>query len=113
MPVKPTSSLDQVFTHYWVDNFDVKIDRINGGGPVNTTHLVVYQERRPEQTVNDAHTPISSVPKKKSRKLFIEDAAVKIKPVNKTAEPPELRSDFETAEVGLNHQKNFTLWLYT
>ena len=62
--------IDNVFTHYWVDNFDVTVDRINGGGSVNTTHLVAYQERGSDHSVNDVHLP---VPRKKVRKLFIED----------------------------------------
>ena len=113
LPVKPKSPLDNVFTHYWVDNFDVTIDRINGGGSINTTHLVAYQEHCPGQTTNETHALISPVPKKKSRKLFIDDVAVQVKPVSKTAEPKKLQSNCEIVEVELKYQNKFTLWLYT
>ena len=87
------------------------MDRINGGGSVNTTHLVAYQERGSDHSVNNVHLP---VPRKKVRKLFNEDIAVKIKPVNNKAEPSKLNQPVsEIQEVGLNHGMKFVLWLYT
>ena len=59
LPVKPITPDDNVFTHYWVYNFDVTVDRINGGGSVNTIHLVAYQERGSDHSVNDVHLPVS------------------------------------------------------
>lgn len=43
LPLKPSPD-NEVFTFYWVDNFDVTVDTQTGGGACNTTHLVAFQE---------------------------------------------------------------------
>ena len=43
LPVKPKTADGIVLTTFWVDNFDVKIDRLSNSS-VNTTHLVAFQE---------------------------------------------------------------------
>ena len=44
LKLKPASSAGTVFTYYWVDNFDVKVERMGGGGSINTRHLMAFQE---------------------------------------------------------------------
>jgi hypothetical protein len=44
LPLKPNHDEDRIITYFWVDNFDVNIERQSGGGAVNSTHLVAFQE---------------------------------------------------------------------
>ena len=44
LPLKPNYERDKIITYFWVDNFDVNIERQTGGGAVNSTHLVAFQE---------------------------------------------------------------------
>ena len=46
LALQPNLPEQTVFTHFWVDNFDLKINRIGGGGSIHTTHLMALQERR-------------------------------------------------------------------
>ena len=114
LPIKPISAGDTVFTHYWVDTFDVKIDRINGGGSVNTTHLVAYQQPRSEHSNININSAVRKVRKQKGRKLFIEDIAIHTKAVNKVAEPAKIQQPvINIHEVHVQHQMKFILWLYS
>ena len=51
-----------------------------GGGSVNTTHLMLFQEWSRGATTN---TGGIIIPKEKSHKLFYEDIAIQAKPVDK------------------------------
>ena len=44
LPLKPNYKGDKIITYFRVDNFDVNIERQTGGGAVNSTHLVAFQE---------------------------------------------------------------------
>ena len=45
LPLSPTGKEEIVPTFYWVDNFDVKVEKqIGGSGSVNTTHPMAFQE---------------------------------------------------------------------
>ena len=44
LKLKPSADKEAVFTHFSVDNFDLKIERMAGGGSINTTHLMAFQE---------------------------------------------------------------------
>ena len=33
-----------VYTHFWVDNFDIKVDKQVGRGSINTTHLMTFKD---------------------------------------------------------------------
>ena len=43
--LKPNNETDIVLTYFLVDNIDVTIEKQSGGGSVNTTHLVAFQEQ--------------------------------------------------------------------
>ena len=61
---------ETVFTYFWVDNFDIKIERMEGGGSINTTHLMAFQKDQNHAT----NTMTITVPRRKSRKLFYENS---------------------------------------
>ena len=45
LPLEPFDCDSFVPTYFWVDNFDVTVEKVGGGGSVNTTHLVAFQEQ--------------------------------------------------------------------
>ena len=44
LPIMSSDADYPVLTVFWVDNFDIKIDRQVGSNCVNTTHLVAFQK---------------------------------------------------------------------
>ena len=64
-----------VFRHFWVDNFDIKVDWIRGGGSINTTHFMAFQEHQSHCQPNINTT---TVPRKKSQVLFYENVSVEV-----------------------------------
>ena len=85
LPVKPSNEKETIVTTFWVDNFDVIIDSINGGGAVNTTHMVAFQEMQPEAGITRLYT---SVPRTKSRSLNVEEQEVRPLTIDVKKEPP-------------------------
>ena len=63
LPVRPSSKNYVVPTFYWADNLDTIIERNGGGGSVNVTHLVAFQEI----ATNIVKVRDSTVPRKKNR----------------------------------------------
>ena len=45
LPMIPNSDKDIVLTYFWADNFDHIVNNQAGGGAINTTHLVEFQEK--------------------------------------------------------------------
>ena len=89
LALKPILPDQTVFTHSWVDNFDIKVDRIGGGGSINATHLMAFQEH-PSHCQSSINT--ITVPRKKSQVLFYEDISVEVKPVNVYKKPEKIQS---------------------
>jgi len=112
LPLQPASPCDSVLTHYWVDNFDVNIDRTNGGGSVNTTPLVAYQEKDSHCRIDEKSCQ-KEIPNKKSRRLFIEDVNISARHVNKTPQPENISKPVpSSSEASLMSKYKFLLWLY-
>lgn len=65
LPLKPPTSEETVFTHFWVDNFDIQTDTKLGGGSINMTTLMAFQEGSKED-VEIMHIPIE---RKSSRQI--------------------------------------------
>ena len=74
LPLKPKFEKSPALTYFWVDNFDVKVDAATGGGSVNTTHLMAFQEQSgdTEYIVNEPVTIIRD----KSRVIEIPTCVV-------------------------------------
>jgi hypothetical protein len=85
LPLQPKTPENRVFTHFWVDNFDVLVDRQIGGGSVHTTHLVAYQTPNPD-SVERRQT--MSIERRKCRRLHIEDINIATIPIEKKKNPP-------------------------
>ena len=86
LPLKPKSENDVVLTHFWVDNFDMKTDTQTGGGAINITTMVAFQERSSSSAMN--HVQRSKLPKR--RRLFIEDLNIPLPTkVDPKKEPPK------------------------
>ena len=70
LPVKPSSEGETVITVFWLDNFDMNVESAAGGGAINTTHMVAFQEETEHTSLLYTHT---NVERTKSRRLKIEN----------------------------------------
>ena len=99
LPLLPSGEEEIVPTFYWVDNFDVKVEKqIGRSGSVNTTHLMAFQEvpnaAEANITIQEAKDRIS-LDKSRSRRLS-KKPQVKTEPthkVNPNEEPPKFNKD--------------------
>ena len=113
LPLMPSVYGETVFTHFWVDNFDLKIEKTSGSGSVNTTHLMAFQEISSQCTASGSN--IISVPRRKTRKLFYEDINIPTKPVQKKVEPQRSiveSTTIQNEEFKKVFNKKFIVWLY-
>lgn len=109
LPLKPLSEECITPTFFWVDNFDVQIDCLAGGGSVNTTHLMAFQE---PAVGTEVVKKIQLVPRRKSRQLFYEDVNLPILKIDKKKEPPiqSLQHDFSYSDTHFNTR--YFIWTY-
>ena len=93
-----------------MENFNIKVDRI-GGGSINTTHLMAFQEHQ-----SHCQSNINTItnPRKKSQVLFYKDVSVEVKPVNvyKKPEKIQLRNATCNAEKKDYFKNLYTTWIY-
>ena len=52
LPILPTADDDIIITYFWVDNFDKIIESMTGGGAVNSTHMIAFQEKSNSSLLN-------------------------------------------------------------
>ena len=45
LPLLPSGDNDTLDTYFWVDNFDHIVEKVAGGGAVNTTHLMAFKRQ--------------------------------------------------------------------
>ena len=95
LPILPDGE-EVVLTYFWVDNFDVKVEKqIGGSGAVNTTHLMAFQEVPNTDEANIIPKDRISLEKTRTRRLS-KKPQVKQQPtrkVNPNAEPPKFSKD--------------------
>ena len=89
LPLKPAKESDVVLTFYWVNNFDVIVERQAGGGAINTTHLVAFQEPT-ELSVNNTNETISVEYSRKRTVENIEPKNVSCGSIDSKREPRNL-----------------------
>ena len=70
---------DSVFTYFWADNFNKKVDSEKGTNMIDSTHLIKFQEESPRsvyqtmsKTVPKDKTKISCFPLLDQDKLYID-----------------------------------------
>ena len=110
LPLQPQST-ETVFTHFWVDNFDVLVDRQAGDGSVNTTHLVAFQ--KPNQT-SKKKVVRCVVDRRRSRTLFIEDINIQSMIIDRKRGPTDQfnsRHSLDTA-CEYNFEVAYLTWIY-
>lgn len=108
---------DQIIpTWYWVDNFDVKVEKQMGeSGSVNTTHLMAFQENAVNNcdTIPKVNNRIT-LEKPKSRQLSMKPHAKTdhTYKVNINAEPPEFR-EVCSSGIDFNDQiaEKYLFWI--
>ena len=94
LPLLPTEN-ETILTYFWVDNFDVKVERLGGSGAVNTTHLMAFQESHARAP--DIRKPLVSFKRSGRRKLLINEDQ-KVHTTNRVSSNPE-PPKFNRAEV--------------
>ena len=94
LPLLPREN-ETILTYFWVDNFDVKVQRLGGSGAVNTTHLMAFQES--QARAPEIRKPLVSFKRSGRRKLLINQEH-KIHTTNKVSSNPE-PPKFDRAEV--------------
>ena len=58
LPVKPSNQGETVITAFWLENFDMDVESAIGGGAINTTHMVVFQEEKEHTSLLYTHTTV-------------------------------------------------------
>ena len=106
LPVKPNTTHQIVLTYFWVDNFDMNIERQCGGGALNTTHLIAFQE---ESQHSFQSKPNISIPRNKSHKLFIDAVTITNVPINVSRAPPKY--DFPVQSFEFDDHKFSSIYL--
>jgi len=109
LPLQPSSTQNVVPTFFWVDNFDIKIDRVLGGGSVNNTHLMAFQEITSE-SIRVKHT--ITVKRKKSRNIFYEDLNTQTLHIDREIEPPFVNSNNEFDYCSKEFDLVYFLWTF-
>ena len=108
-PVKHQNEVKGVLTYFWFDNFDVIVEKQTGGGTINSTHLVAFQETNVNCDINIC---VISVDKTKSRTVSINKLNFDNPIINPKKPPPLINNDqssnlFNPIKV-LN---NYTIWM--
>ena len=66
LPIQLADTDSYVLTVFWVDNLDVKVERQAGATSVNTTYMVVFQEKC---TNSLKQTPKINIPRSRERNI--------------------------------------------
>ena len=108
--LKPLLEGDFVLTTFWADNFDAICDKQNGGGSINTTHLLAFQEVDANTTENN-ETP--DVPFQKSRVIIGPEIPSEEIIVNPKKEPPLIATtEVDTEFNWLNIRTKYLTWIW-
>jgi len=96
--------LNAVFTHFWVDNCDISVNRKTGVRSIHTTHLVAFQDMS-DGCVKSNHKP--SVQRRRKRQLILEDINIDTVLIDKNKNPPKVTVISSTEDD--TYSINFTL----
>ena len=111
LPLKPSTSRDSVLTFLGVDNFDLNIDRQCGGGAINITNLVAFQEISDGSSVVDDNVNIQ-----RTKSRYVQDKSKDVtsfSQVNNKKEPPKIKKSDETFHFDDSHFiAGYLTWLF-
>ena len=115
LPILPVAE-EIIPTYFWVDNFDIKVERLCGSGVVNTTHLMAFQEPSISVTQANVHTPVTTLVRTGRRRLSLNQDE-KLRTTHKidpNAEPPKFNSVMSSfgTEFGYPINQLYFLWLF-
>ena len=106
LPFHPNAA-ESIQDHFWVDNFDIKVDKEVGVRSIHTTHLMAFQNVD-ESEVQKATR--NSIPKPKNRKIFIEDINIGSISVDRKKNPPTNFRERSDLSDNSFFSKRFLLW---
>ena len=103
LPINPETEQKIVLTYFWVDNFDLLTDARYGGGSINITTMMAFQEGKVEN--NRVHVPVT---RKSDRQLSNEKSEIVVGRFNPLMEPPTQRMNLQTETFNFD-DKDFIL----
>ena len=112
LPLRPATNDEFVMTVFWVDNFDIKVEAQTGGGSVNITTMMAFQEvsNRCIVVENDVNIP------KSKEKVLQDTVTVKNLSVNEKREPTNVPFLRTSSNICKDVEEEFSLksffWLY-
>lgn len=100
----------EVPTVFWVDNFDCIIECVTGGGSVNTTHMMVFQEMTENTVINQSD---ENVERKKTRKFIADDLKGSLSgiKIDNHAGPPIVSTPGENFQDDSKIAIKYFIWL--
>ena len=105
--MSPQTPTEFVLTFFWVDDFDLKTDTQYGGGSINITTLMAFQEGRAEN-LSTVHVPAAS---RSSRQLSSEEHQVVVKKFDPKVQSPQIMD--AQIELFSFNDKEFKLSFFT
>ena len=84
LPLQPSNPDEIILSYFWVDNFDLEKDKQYGGGAINITTMMVFQEGRIQSSTNTHF----HAPQMKSHRISSNKNLAHLKRVDKQTEPP-------------------------
>ena len=88
LPILPVAG-EIIPTYFWVDKFDIKVQRLCGSDVVNTTNLITFQEPNIDVTQVNVHTTVIKLERRGRRELLLnqDDKLRTIYKINANVEP--------------------------
>ena len=116
LPLCAADNNSYVLAVFWVDNFDVKVERETGSTSLNTTHIVAFQEKCQKSVFQSNNVTVTRTRKRKLPSVS-ESIDRQQCYVNPKVEPPmftnETTSQMEEAEeVYKSTLVEYFLWLW-
>ena len=96
-----------VSTVFWVDNFDCIIESVTGGGSVNTTHMIVFQEKA---NINQYDTNIVRTKARKFTANHVKESTSGIK-IDPRASPPNVSTTGKDFQDSSRAATKYFIWL--
>ena len=100
---------ETVLTYFWVDNFNVKVEKIGGTSAVNTTHLMAFQEKPSIFKSWPFEEPLMNILsfERSGKRTLSKKRDLKTHPIyNVSSDPKPPKFTKENSNFGTNFEKN-------